>query len=127
MDELLEPTVIYAKSILNLAEAVKIRGLAHITGGGLIDNPPRMLPPGLAIQLDLGTWHVSPIFNYLQKLGNIEEHEMRRTFNMGLGFMVAVRPHDVDSALEALTSSGERCYVVGRVISGNGEVLFVNE
>jgi amidophosphoribosyltransferase len=127
VDELLEPTVIYAKSILNLAEAVKIRGLAHITGGGLIDNPPRMLPPGLAIQLDLGSWHVPPIFNYLQKLGNIEEHEMRRTFNMGLGFIVAVRPHDVDLALETLTSSGERCYVVGRVIPGNGEVLFVNE
>ncbi len=127
MEELLEPTVIYVKSILNLAEAVKIRGLAHITGGGLIDNPPRMLPPGLAIRVDLGSWHVPPIFNFLQQLGNVEDHEMRRTFNMGLGFIVAVRPHDVDLALETLIALGERCCVVGQVIPGNGEVLFVNE
>ena len=127
VEELLEPTVIYVKSILNLAEAVKIRGLAHITGGGLIDNPPRMLPPGLAIRVDLGSWHVPPIFNFLQKLGNVEDHEMRRTFNMGLGFIVAVRPHDVDLALETLIALGERCCVVGQVIPGNGEVLFVNE
>jgi amidophosphoribosyltransferase len=127
VEELLEPTVIYVKPILNLAKAVKIRGLAHITGGGLIDNPPRMLPPGLAIRLDLGSWHEPPIFNLLQELGNVEDYEMRRTFNMGLGFIVAVRPHDVDIALETLTASGERCYVVGQVISGSGEVLFANE
>jgi amidophosphoribosyltransferase len=125
-DELLEPTRIYVKSILDLAKSVEIRGLAHITGGGLIDNPPRMLPPGLAIRLDLGSWHIPPIFDFLQKLGNVEDHEMRRTFNMGLGFIVAVRPYDVDTALEALTASGERCCVVGQVIPGNGEVLFVN-
>lgn len=127
VDELLEPTLIYVRSILNLAEAVTIRGLAHITGGGLIDNPPRMLPPGLAIKLDPRSWHVPPIFSVLQRLGNVGDHEMRRTFNMGLGFIVAVRPDDVESALESLTASGEQCRVVGQVIPGNGEVLFADE
>lgn len=126
VEELLEPTRIYAKSILSLAKSVEIRGLAHITGGGLIDNPPRMLPRGLAIRLDPGSWQIPPIFDFLKKLGNVEEHEMRRVFNMGLGFIVAVRPYDVDTALEALIASGERCYVVGQVIPGNGEVLFSN-
>ena len=131
VDELLEPTRIYVKAVLDLAKSVRIRGLAHITGGGLIDNPPRMLPEGLAIRLNLGSWHVPPIFNLIQRLGNIENHEMRRTFNMGLGFIVAVRPHDVDCALDILAKSGERCYIVGEVISASeitesGEVLFVN-
>lgn len=126
-DELLEPTAIYVKSILNLAEVVEVRGLAHITGGGLIDNPPRMLPPGLSIRLDPGSWCIPPIFRLLQRLGNIDDYEMRRTFNMGLGFIVVVRPEDVDTALSTLASSGERCYVVGRVIPGSGEVLFAHE
>ncbi len=136
VDALLEPTRIYVKSVLDLAKSVEIRGLAHITGGGLVDNPPRMLPPGLAIRLNVGSWHVPAVFNLIQRLGNVEDYEMRRTFNMGLGFIVAVRPHDVDVALDTLTASGERCYIVGEVVpengnSGNGnsrsgEVRFVN-
>ncbi|NLS44752.1 MAG: phosphoribosylformylglycinamidine cyclo-ligase [Firmicutes bacterium] len=125
-EELLEPTRIYVKSILNLAKDVKIQGLAHITGGGLIENPPRMLPPGLAIQFNLGSWEVPPIFGFLQKQGGIEDSEMRRVFNMGLGFIVAVRPYHAGTALQSLAASGERCFPVGKVIPGNGEVLFEN-
>ena len=86
-----------------------------------------MLPPGLSIRLDPGSWCIPPIFRLLQRLGNIDDYEMRRTFNMGLGFIVVVRPEDVDTALSTLASSGERCYVVGRVIPGSGEVLFAHE
>ncbi len=125
-EELLEPTRIYVRSVLALSEAVRIRGMAHITGGGLIDNPPRMLPPGLALRFHTRSWPVPPIFGLIQKLGRIDDLEMRRTFNMGLGFVLVVRPEDVDAARETLAALGERCYVVGEVIPGHGEVSFVD-
>lgn len=124
--ELLEPTRIYVRAILDLAAAVRIRGMAHITGGGLIDNPPRMLPPGHAIKLHPGSWPVPQIFGLIQRLGNVQDHEMRRTFNMGIGFLIALRPEDVDVSLRLLRAAGERCYVVGEVIPGDGEVSFVD-
>lgn len=125
-EELLEPTRIYVRSILALAGKVRICGMAHITGGGLIDNPPRMLPPGLGLRLRRGSWPVPPVFRLIQRLGNVEEREMARTFNMGIGFIVAVKPGDVARAVQTLEAAGERCYVVGEVVPGNGEVTFVD-
>ncbi|MEW6107207.1 MAG: AIR synthase-related protein, partial [Bacillota bacterium] len=126
VEELLEPTRIYVRPVLDLAAEVRIRGMAHITGGGLVDNPPRMLPPGLGLRLRTGSWPVPPIFGLIQRLGNVDQREMMRTFNMGIGFVIAVRPGDVARALEVLQAAGERSYVVGEVIPGNGEVSFVD-
>lgn len=126
VEELLEPTRIYVRPVLDLAAEVRIRGMAHITGGGLVDNPPRMLPPGLGLRLRLGSWPIPPIFGLIQRLGNVDQREMMRTFNMGIGFVIAVRPEDVARALEVLQAAGERPYVVGEVIPGNGEVSFVD-
>ncbi len=126
VEELLEPTRIYVRAVLDLAAKVRIRGMAHITGGGLVENPPRMLPDGLAISLRPGSWPVPPIFGIIQRLGNVEDHEMRRTFNMGIGFLVALRPEDVDAALALLRAAGERCYVVGEAVPGDREVRFVD-
>ncbi|MDI7245889.1 MAG: amidophosphoribosyltransferase [Bacillota bacterium] len=127
VEEILEPTRIYARPVLDLASKVQVRGMAHITGGGLVDNPPRMLPPGLAMRLSLGSWPVPAIFRLIQKLGNVDDREMLRTFNMGIGFMIAVRAGDVARALEMLRAAGEGCYVVGEVIPGSGEVTFVGD
>ncbi|MGE5593535.1 MAG: amidophosphoribosyltransferase [Betaproteobacteria bacterium] len=127
-EELLEPTRIYVRSVLELAAEVQICGMAHITGGGLIDNPPRMLPPGLGLGLRLrrGSWPVPPVFSLIQRLGNVDDHEMARTFNMGIGFVIAVKPGDVAQAVRILEAAGERCYLVGEVVPGNGEVTFVD-
>ncbi|MGE5586877.1 MAG: amidophosphoribosyltransferase [Clostridia bacterium] len=125
-EELLEPTRIYVRPVLELAAEVPICGMAHITGGGLVDNPPRMLPPGLGLRFRTGSWPVPPIFGLVQRLGNVDGREMMRTFNMGIGFVIAVKPRHVSRAVEILQAEGEHCYLVGEVVPGNGEVTFVD-
>jgi amidophosphoribosyltransferase len=125
-EELLEPTKIYVKPILRLMDEVPVCGMAHITGGGLVDNPPRMLPPGLGLRFETGSWPVPPIFGLIQRLGNVDLREMMRTFNMGIGFVVAVKQSHVSCAVEILEAAGERCYVVGEVVPGGGEVTFAD-
>ncbi len=117
-EELLRPTRIYAGSVLKLLRRVPLLGLAHITGGGLPGNAPRQLPRGLGIRMLRGSWPIHPIFTLIQKLGRIAEAEMYRTFNMGLGLVAIVRKTDVPEALKCLLDSGERAYVVGKVVSG---------
>lgn len=95
---------------------VTIKGMAHITGGGLIDNPPRILPPGVAVHLRRGTWPVPPIFQLIQQVGNIEAEEMTRTFNLGLGMLLIVPSEQVDQALSVL---GGQAWVVGEIVSQN--------
>ncbi len=132
-DELLRPTRIYVRALLALSQAgVAWRGAAHITGGGLVDNPPRFVPEGagLALRLREGSWPVPGIFRLIADAG-VEHAEMRRTFNLGLGMVIAVPASEVPAALAALESrssdaAGERAFVVGEVIPrADAEVEFV--
>jgi len=111
--ELLRPTKIYVKPILNLLKSLKIKGMAHITGGGFIDNVPRCLPGSLRAIITKGSWDVPPIFDIIQKEGSIDGMEMLRVFNMGIGMVIVVSGKDVNEVLERLEGLGERAYEIG--------------
>ena len=115
-EELLRPTKIYVKPVLAAIEQAKINGVSHITGGGFIENVPRMLPEGLAASIELGSWPVPPIFDVIEKAGDVDHMEMYNIFNMGLGMVVAIRPDRVDEAMNLLEHAGEKAYRVGHVI-----------
>ncbi|WP_437779500.1 phosphoribosylformylglycinamidine cyclo-ligase [Sorangium sp. So ce1097] len=124
-EALLTPTRIYARAITALLAACgdAVRGLSHITGGGLPGNLPRVLPDGLGAQLDLGSYQRPAVFQVLQRGGPVEEAEMRRTFNLGVGLVAVVEKGAADRAIEALAGSGERAWVLGEVVSV-GDVPF---
>ncbi len=119
---LLTPTKIYVKSILSLLEKVDITGLCHITGGGFVENIPRVIPDGLCAKVDTNKVNVLPIFDLISKEGNIDKKEMFSTFNMGIGFVVVVRDEDCDKALEELKALGEDAVVIGEVIKGEEKI-----
>ncbi|MGH2332091.1 phosphoribosylformylglycinamidine cyclo-ligase [Thermoanaerobacter mathranii] len=121
-EALLTPTKIYVKSIEAL-KGLKIKGMAHITGGGFIDNIPRILRKSIAAKINKGSWEIPAIFNLIQRLGDIEEREMYRTFNMGIGMVVIVDPSDVDKALEKLNGIGEKAYIIGEIVESEGGVI----
>jgi phosphoribosylformylglycinamidine cyclo-ligase len=128
-EELLEPTRIYVKALDNVLRhyPVKrkvVRGLAHITGEGLEGNVPRVLPPGRRAFIRKGSWEVPPVFGWLQRLGNVEEKEMFRVFNMGIGFVVIVSPYYADSVQRRLEDEGVRSWVIGEVRAGEAGVEF---
>ena len=112
---LLEPTRIYVASVLDLLGHVEVRGIAHITGGGLVENVPRMLPEDTGARLDPRAWPRDPVFDWLAAEGGIAEEEMRRTFNCGLGLVAAVAGEDLDTAMRRLRDRGEHPFVVGEV------------
>lgn len=116
---LLTPTRIYVKSILSLLESQTINGIAHITGGGLLENIPRILPDGCAAALDCSSWQIPHLFATLQSAGNVERDEMFRTFNMGVGMVVAVPADQADAAVSHLTSLGETAWKLGSIVSCN--------
>ncbi len=129
-ETLLTPTRIYVKPVKNVIQAypVKkrvIRGLAHITGGGLVDNIPRILPPGKRVFLKRDLWPVPPVFTWLQKLGNIEQQEMDRVFNMGIGFVLIVAPYYADSICERLSRLDVPNFIIGEVREGDPEVEWI--
>lgn len=115
-DVLITPTKIYVKELLPLVKHSLVNGIAHITGGGFVENIPRMLPKGLAVNINLGSWPVLPIFGALEKYGEIPPMEMYEIFNMGLGMVMAVAPGKVDAVLASLESVGNTGFVVGSVI-----------
>lgn len=117
-DALLAPTRIYVKSLLALQKDVPVRGFAHITGGGLTDNIPRVIPDGLDVVLQRKNWPQSDVFAWLQKAGNIADAEMYRTFNCGIGMIVCVAPEHADQALTHLRANGETATVIGAVRTG---------
>jgi len=121
-DRLLAPTRIYAKPVLALIGAVPVKGLAHITGGGLTDNIPRALPDGTKVVLERRAWPRDPIFDWLQSAGRIEDPELYRTFNCGIGMTVCVAAADATRALEVLQANGAPGFLIGEVRSGQGEV-----
>ncbi|MDK2927734.1 MAG: phosphoribosylformylglycinamidine cyclo-ligase [Bacillota bacterium] len=117
-EELLRPTRIYVRPVRELMRQVKVKGMAHITGGGLLENIPRVLPPGTRVRLAAGSWPVPPIFQLLRTKGNVPEPEMLRTFNVGIGYVLIVAREDKEEALGVLTAAGEKAMVIGAVIAG---------
>jgi phosphoribosylformylglycinamidine cyclo-ligase len=117
-DELLEPTRIYARAVQALLEAVEVRAMAHVTGGGLTGNLPRVLPEGCRAVLARGSWSVPPVFRILQEAGRVADAEMFRTFNMGVGYVVVVAPAAAGRATEVLQRAGETVYALGEVVAG---------
>lgn len=128
VDVLLRPTRIYVRPVLDALRCYRgrplITAMAHITGGGLPGNVPRMLPADCDAVLRLGAWPIAPIFGYLEHLG-VAEEEMYRVFNMGIGYVLAVRPRSVDIVVRRLTRSGEQAYVIGQVRRGHGRVEMI--
>ncbi len=120
--ELLTPTRIYVKTIMSLIKKYAIKGIANITGGGFIENIPRMLPYGLKAVIHKGTWPVLPIFKLLQKNGDVSEHDMYNTFNMGLGMVMAVSPEIAPFVVAEANSLGERAYIIGEVAEGQEKI-----
>jgi phosphoribosylformylglycinamidine cyclo-ligase len=129
--ELLEPTRLYVRAVKNILHhyPVKkrvVRGLAHITGGGLIDNVPRVLPPGRRVRIKRGSWPVPPVFGWLQNLGGIDQSEMDRVFNQGIGFVMIVSPYFAESIQRQLEQDRVPAHVIGEVASGDPGVDFLS-
>lgn len=119
-EALIEPTRIYVKALKNVKNAgVRIKGCSHITGGGFFENVPRMLPENVRAVIKKESYPVPALFDLIQKNGNIEEHMMYNTFNMGLGMVIAVNPKDVDATMKAIEDAGDKCYVVGNIVEGD--------
>jgi phosphoribosylformylglycinamidine cyclo-ligase len=114
---LLAPTRIYVRTVLPHLKAGRIEGLAHITGGGLIENPPRAIAEGLTARFDWDAWAPPPVFGWLQEVGGVSDHELRRTFNCGVGLMLIVDPHDLPEVLEGLVRAEEDAFVIGELAS----------
>ena len=114
-DVMLEPTRIYVKPVLKLLKSVAVKGLAHITGGGLVENVPRVLPAGLAARIERAAWRLPPLFRWLQAEGNIADAELYRVFNCGIGMVAVVAPADAARAVKVLTAAGETVWRIGRV------------
>ncbi|MGX1745649.1 MULTISPECIES: phosphoribosylformylglycinamidine cyclo-ligase [unclassified Brevundimonas] len=112
---LMEPTRIYVKPVLPLMKADLIKGAAHITGGGLIENPPRCIAEGLEASFDWDAWPMPAVFQWLAETGGVSDHEMRRTFNCGVGFILIVAPENVEPVLAALLNAGETAFVCGQL------------
>jgi phosphoribosylformylglycinamidine cyclo-ligase len=119
-EELLKPTKIYVKPILAALKKFNLKGLAHITGGGFIENIPRMLPDGLGVKIKENSWPVPPVFHLISKLGQIESKEMYNVFNMGIGMVIAVSKEEAPGLLELLSQSGEKAFEIGEITDKQG-------
>ncbi|MFC4075614.1 phosphoribosylformylglycinamidine cyclo-ligase [Salinithrix halophila] len=117
-EELLVPTRIYVKTFRDLASRFTVKGGAHITGGGVVENIPRMFPDGLTAEIDAGSWPVSPVFTALGQEGGLAESDLFRTFNMGIGLVLCLPPDEAEAARKRAESLGERAYLIGRVVEG---------
>jgi phosphoribosylformylglycinamidine cyclo-ligase len=115
-ETLLEPTRIYVKPMLAALAKVPIKGIAHITGGGLLENIPRILPQGLCASLERARWPRAPIFDWLQRHGQVDDAEMHRTFNCGIGMVVVLAPKDAGAAIELLASHGAQAFEIGSIV-----------
>ena len=127
-ETLLEPTKIYVKSILALIESVTIKALSHITGGGLLENIPRVLPENTCAQINQSSWDLPAIFKWLQKNGNVEQNEMYKTFNCGVGMVLVVSAGDLEATIKLLNASGEKAWHLGQItnIENQQQVSFIN-
>lgn len=121
-EELLKPTRIYVKTILQLKENFRLKGISHITGGGFIENIPRMLSEGLRVKISLDSWPVHPVFKLMQKLGGLSDRSIYNTFNMGIGMVIAVDADIAGNVLKYLETLGEKAYIIGEIINGEAGV-----
>ena len=124
-ETLLAPTRIYVKPVLAVMKEVTIKGISHITGGGFYENMPRSIPKGLGVKIEKSAVRVPPIFSLIQKRGNISEHDMFNTFNMGVGMSVVVAKEDADRAVELFRANGEDAYILGTIVESEDGVLLV--
>lgn len=120
---LLTPTRIYVKAIMNLIDAVNVKAISHITGGGFYENIPRVLPNGLSAKIERNAVQVLPIFDLIKRTGDIPERDMFNTFNMGVGMMVSVDKNDADKAVEVLKAAGEDAYILGELVESEEGVI----
>jgi len=114
----------YLSLIKKLTASDYVSGLAHITGGGITENLPRILPKSVSAHVELGSWPVLPIFEHLQQLGNVEQDEMLRTFNMGIGLIAAIPAERFKRCKSMLDRAGEKCWVIGRIVKGERKVVY---
>jgi len=121
-EELLRPTKIYVKIIQEVLKQYTIKGISNITGGGFYENIPRMLPENMTAKIKKGSWTTLPIFNYLQKLGDLSEGDIFSTFNMGIGMVLAVNPSDAEGIVELIRAAGEKADLIGEVVEGDAGV-----
>ncbi len=113
------------RPVLDLLACVNVKGIAHITGGGITDNLPRILPTDLHAQIDLSSWKPGPVFDWLASIGKVDPAEMRRTFNCGVGMILAVDPSQAEKVLEILATNGETAWQIGSVAEGAGPVRYL--
>lgn len=125
VEELLRPHRSYVTPVMNLLEQMTVKGIAHITGGGLWDNIPRVLPTGLSVQVQRDSWRAPPVFDFLQKTGRVDEYEMFHVFNMGVGLVLFVAATEADAALTSLLDSGEEAWLLGEVTRGEEAVVLL--
>jgi phosphoribosylformylglycinamidine cyclo-ligase len=119
-EALLWPHRCYAPAVLPLVEAGRIKAMAHITGGGLLENIPRVLPAGVGVEIESSRWNIPPLFTLIQRAGDVDEHEMYRVFNMGIGFVLIVDESEADAVLRDLDAADETVMVIGRTVTGQG-------
>ncbi|SIT92868.1 phosphoribosylformylglycinamidine cyclo-ligase [Edaphobacillus lindanitolerans] len=122
-EALLVPTKIYAKPVLEISRKLDVHGMAHVTGGGFYENVPRMLPEGLAAEIDLGSWPVLPVFRMLKEKGRLADRDLYSVFNMGIGFIMALPEADAKEAVRLAAEHGEDASIIGRVVRGEGVVF----
>ena len=123
--ELLRPTRIYCTAILEVLKTVRIKSMAHITGGGFYDNIPRVIPKAYGVRVEKGSWPIPPIFRKIQRAGNVDEREMFRTLNMGIGMAMAVSARDADRTIAHFARLGHKAWVIGEVVRGKREVVLL--
>lgn len=121
--ELLAPTVLYCRPVLAVISRIKVKGIANITGGAFYDKVPRIIPEGLAIEIYKGSWPVPEIFNIIQKKGSVDDKEMYRALNMGIGMVMTIDKKDADTAMSALKDNGVKARVIGKVVRGARQVV----
>ncbi len=122
-DVLIEPTAIYTETIMGLMKSVEVKGIANITGGGFIENIPRTLPDGMSAKIYQDSWEIPPVFSVIQKLANLEDHEIYNTLNMGIGMVVVVKEANVVEAIQVIESTGHKAYEIGEIVSGDEGVI----
>jgi phosphoribosylformylglycinamidine cyclo-ligase len=124
-DELLTPTKIYVQTVLDLARRYNVKGIAHITGGGLPENVARLLPKKTQAVIDLNSWSIPAIFRLIKRLGKVDHNEMYKTFNMGIGMVVVIAAKDADKAMKYLAKKKEKAFIIGEIGKGKREVIII--
>lgn len=120
---LLTPTKIYAKPVMEMHQKLFIHGMAHVTGGGFYENLPRMMPDGLAVEVELGSWEVLPVFDFLKEKGELADRDLYNVFNMGVGFVLALSTEEAEKAISIAEAHGEKAFTIGRVVKGEGVIF----